>query len=67
MLSWASYLFGSGTSELQPAEASTEPKAMETSDTHTKPEPEQEWVVVDYAGRVEQAFLIPCTCLFWYM
>lgn len=50
MLSWASYLFGSGTTELQPAEASTEPKAMETSDTHTKPEPEQEWVVVDYAA-----------------
>ena len=56
MLSWASYLFGSGTSEPQSEETSQEPKAseepetMETSDSPAKPEPEQDWVVVDYAG-----------------
>ena len=57
MLSWASYLFGSGTTEPQSDEASLEPKAspepeaMESSDSRTQPEPEQDWVVVDYAGR----------------
>ena len=56
MLSWASYLFGSGTTEPQSEETSQEPKAsqepetMETSDSPAKPEPEQDWVVVDYAG-----------------
>ena len=46
MLSWASYLFGSGTTEPQPEEVAPEPAPMEV----TKPEPGQDWVVVDYAG-----------------
>ena len=52
MLSWASYLFGSGTTEPQPEEASPEPVESMEADPRPEPEPEQEWVVVDYAGSI---------------
>ena len=63
MLSWANYLFGSGTTEPQPEDASPEPTVPMEEDKTS--EPEQDWVVVDYAGRFSMKMysLLPISIL----